>query len=446
VNFGRLAAGQGASAEVKKFGQQMVDDHSKANDDLNKIADAKRITPAPRMDAKHSAAFDKLATLRGADFDKEYIAGQIADHKEAVALFEAEAKNGKDEDLKAFAAKALPTIKAHLDAAQKLTAGGAEKEKAGDKEKEKEPIPTPKSETTEGKYGEYKDGKLTVRDKEDKEKTFDVKGVKPTFGGEEGKWDDFKKGDKVTVTTDKDGKVTKVEGPKFAPPPPPKVETFEGKYTEFKDDKLTIAVGDKDKAFDVKGVKAMIDGKEGKWDDVKKDAKVKVTTTDGKVTKVEATNPAVPPDEFASVEGKFVQYKDDNLTFSVDGKDKTLNAKGVKPLIDGKDGKWDDLKKDDKITITMLVGGKVTKVELKGAPPPPPPPPPDKAATADGKFVGYADDKLTLSVDGKDKAFDVKGVKPQIDGKDGKWDDFKKDDKVTVTTDKDGKVTKVEKK
>src|SRR5260370_342007 len=69
----------------------------------------------------------------------------------------------------------------------------------------------------------------------------------------------------------------------------------------------------------------------------------------------------------------------------------------------------------------------------------------DKPKPHEGKFVSYKDDKLMAMVDGKEKDFDVKGVKPMIDGKEGKWEDLKKDDKITVTT-KDDKVTKVEKK
>ena len=66
----------------------------------------------------------------------------------------------------------------------------------------------------------------------------------------------------------------------------------EGKFVSYKEDKLTIkGADDKEKTFDVKGVKPTVDGKEGKWDDIKKDAKVTVTETDGKVTKVEAKNP-----------------------------------------------------------------------------------------------------------------------------------------------------------
>jgi len=38
VEFGKLATEKAASPQVKQFGQRMIDDHSKANDELKGIA------------------------------------------------------------------------------------------------------------------------------------------------------------------------------------------------------------------------------------------------------------------------------------------------------------------------------------------------------------------------------------------------------------------------
>jgi len=161
------------------------------------------------------------------------------------------------------------------------TTAPKEKEKEKPKETEKDKNP-PKETSAEGKFKEWKEDKLTV-DVDGKPKDFDVKGVKPMLGDKEGKWDDLKAGDKVTVSLDKDGKVTKVVGPKAGGEiAPPKPETVEGKVKEDATaDKLILTVDGKDKEFDVKGVK------DYKPEDFKKDAKAKVTTEGGKVTKVE---------------------------------------------------------------------------------------------------------------------------------------------------------------
>ncbi len=133
VDFGKLALQQASSDNVKKFAQHMVDDHSKANAELLKTADKDRIAPAEKMDAKDQATLTKLAGLKGAEFDREYVASQLAAHKEAVALFQAESKHGKNNDLKEFATKTLPTLEHHLDMVKKLS--GDETDKKDTKEK-----------------------------------------------------------------------------------------------------------------------------------------------------------------------------------------------------------------------------------------------------------------------------------------------------------------------
>jgi putative membrane protein len=133
VNFGKLAEEQSSNADVKKFAQHMVADHSKANTELIKVADKDKITPAEKMGAKDQQTFTKLVGLKGAEFDREYIASQLAAHKEAVALFKSESNHGKNEDLKEFATKTLPTLEHHLEMVEKLS--GNDKDKKENKEK-----------------------------------------------------------------------------------------------------------------------------------------------------------------------------------------------------------------------------------------------------------------------------------------------------------------------
>jgi len=118
VELGKLAQSQGSSDEVKQFGKRMVDDHSKANDELMQIASRKGITLPTSLDAKHQATRDRLSKLNGAAFDKAYMEDMVKDHREDVSEFRKEASNGQDSDLKAFAAKTLPTLEDHLKMAE----------------------------------------------------------------------------------------------------------------------------------------------------------------------------------------------------------------------------------------------------------------------------------------------------------------------------------------
>jgi len=122
VNMGKMALEKGSSDQVKQFGARMVEDHSKANDELKQIASSKGITLPTDLDAKHKAKMDKMQKLSGAQFDRAYMDDMVADHKQDVAEFKKEASSGKDSDVKAFAAKTLPTLEDHLKMAQSTDA------------------------------------------------------------------------------------------------------------------------------------------------------------------------------------------------------------------------------------------------------------------------------------------------------------------------------------
>ena len=121
VEAGKLASSKGSSDQVKKFGQQMANDHGKNNDELRQIAKSKGVTLPDAPDATHQRALKKLQTTSGTNFDRDYAkqAG-VKDHEAAKKLFSNEAKNGRDPELKAFAEKTLPTIDHHLEMARGL--------------------------------------------------------------------------------------------------------------------------------------------------------------------------------------------------------------------------------------------------------------------------------------------------------------------------------------
>ena len=118
VEMGNLAQQKASSDAVKQFGQRMVTDHSKANDELKQVASSKGIEVPASLDHKHQKDMEKLSKKTGADFDKAYMSHMVDDHKKDVADFRKESKSGKDADVKGFAAKTLPTLEDHLKLAQ----------------------------------------------------------------------------------------------------------------------------------------------------------------------------------------------------------------------------------------------------------------------------------------------------------------------------------------
>jgi putative membrane protein len=118
VELGNLATQKAANDKVKHFGQQMVTDHSKANDALKLIAVSEGITLPTGLDSKADALKTRLSGLNGADFDRAYMENMVKDHKEDIAEFQKEADHGTDQQIKEFALKTLPTLQHHLQMAQ----------------------------------------------------------------------------------------------------------------------------------------------------------------------------------------------------------------------------------------------------------------------------------------------------------------------------------------
>jgi putative membrane protein len=197
VEMGHVALKQASNEEVKQFAQRMIDDHSKANTELMQLAQSKGITlPAPHnmgtgsqdntanssdsitptgqhitgttvqqnektatqqhndktatgmtntdsskaMKGKddHKKMGDKMSKLSGAEFDREYMKHQVEDHDKAVALFERQAKKGKDAELKAFAERTLPTLKEHQQMARDIHSKVSGKMNSSDKASKKD--------------------------------------------------------------------------------------------------------------------------------------------------------------------------------------------------------------------------------------------------------------------------------------------------------------------
>lgn len=118
IELGKMAVTHGSNDHVKQFGQRMVDDHSKANNELSQIASKKGVTFPSSLAAKDQATVDRLSKLNGTAFDKAYMDDMVKDHRADVSEFKKEASSGTDPDVKAFAAKTEPTLEDHLRMAE----------------------------------------------------------------------------------------------------------------------------------------------------------------------------------------------------------------------------------------------------------------------------------------------------------------------------------------
>jgi putative membrane protein len=122
VKLGQLAVDKASNPDVKAFGQRMIDDHSKANDQLKSICSGENMTPPADLDAKDQATYDRLSKLSGPAFDKAYMKDMVKDHEMDIKEFQKEANSGKDPQLKQFAQTTLPILQSHLSDAKSTEA------------------------------------------------------------------------------------------------------------------------------------------------------------------------------------------------------------------------------------------------------------------------------------------------------------------------------------
>lgn len=116
IKLGQLAQQQSGSSAIRDYGKMMVADHQKANDELINLSrdrGYRDIPTQPAINARNE--YDKLSRLTGPEFDKAFVKQVVKEHEQTVKLFKEQAENGKDEQVRNWARKTLPTLERHLE-------------------------------------------------------------------------------------------------------------------------------------------------------------------------------------------------------------------------------------------------------------------------------------------------------------------------------------------
>ena len=125
VQIAQLAATKATDPNVKSFASMLVDHHTKANNELVQLANAKKVElpAAPPRGLRRDV--EKLGKKSGAEFDRDFVRNVgIKAHEKDIKLFEKAEKDLKGAELKAFAARTLPTLREHLAKAEALPQSG----------------------------------------------------------------------------------------------------------------------------------------------------------------------------------------------------------------------------------------------------------------------------------------------------------------------------------
>jgi putative membrane protein len=124
VEMSRIALKRSHNDQVRQYAQQMIDDHTQAQEQLSQLAQSKGAELPKVLGNMEQGMVNDLSAQSDSNFDKAYIDGQVTSHQDAINNTNAEAMNGSDVDVKAFAQKVLPTLQHHLVMAKTLQQGG----------------------------------------------------------------------------------------------------------------------------------------------------------------------------------------------------------------------------------------------------------------------------------------------------------------------------------
>ncbi len=122
VEMGKLAQQRGVRTDVRRYGDQMVKEHTEINVEFKQLAERLQVEVPDQMNERNQQMVRDLAALQGNQFDAKYIDTMIADHQFAVEKFGEAHAMAKNKAYKTWLAKMIPVVKHHLHMAQHLKA------------------------------------------------------------------------------------------------------------------------------------------------------------------------------------------------------------------------------------------------------------------------------------------------------------------------------------
>jgi len=113
IKSSQLAGEKSSNAFVTEYAKEMIADHQMAFAELKEIAESKGVSLPQDLPPDLMRLYRHLENQSGTTFDAAYQNAQRSGHANASNEFKGEIENGKDEDVKAFAVKTLPTVEMH---------------------------------------------------------------------------------------------------------------------------------------------------------------------------------------------------------------------------------------------------------------------------------------------------------------------------------------------
>lgn len=120
VSLGRIAQTQASDRAVKEFGQRMVTDHSRLQQEFTTLASSNGVAFTPALDMEQQQEVNRLQRLSGPEFDRAYMELMIQNHQADVTHFENQSRDADSPRVRDLAARSLPVLRQHLSLAQQV--------------------------------------------------------------------------------------------------------------------------------------------------------------------------------------------------------------------------------------------------------------------------------------------------------------------------------------
>jgi putative membrane protein len=120
IDVGKLAQEKGQSEAVKQYGAMLVKDHGDHKAKAEEVASQLGVTPPTGSSFGEKATYAKLKLLSGDTFDRSFAKSMVKDHQDDIKEYRKEAS--KSDAAGQLAKETLPTLRKHLQAAQRLSA------------------------------------------------------------------------------------------------------------------------------------------------------------------------------------------------------------------------------------------------------------------------------------------------------------------------------------
>ena len=120
IRLGQVAQSRASNSAVKQFGQRMIDDHTRLQNQLTAVVSSAGVSFVPGMDASHQQLASRIERLSGAEFDRTYMQAMIQGHQDDINQFQTQSQSARSTQVRNLASGSLPLLQQHLSLAAQV--------------------------------------------------------------------------------------------------------------------------------------------------------------------------------------------------------------------------------------------------------------------------------------------------------------------------------------